>query len=155
MFEADIQSVSAELELVVKVSAALKPESIADALQNHLSPGVEARLTEEVDRLVGALAEFARRAQAISKDAAPGYNLDQAVALTFALIGFQFADAFARSPQSAGLFVGKPYYFDQLQLRLADRFRELVLDGRRYLAIAFVEESAGQGESVGERSEGR
>lgn len=109
-----------------------------------LSADIEARLTQEMDGLVNALSQFARRAQAIGEELPPGRHLDKAVTLLFSLVGFQLANAFMRDTKGFGLLSCCPEYMEQLHLKLSDAVREVRFDGRRFLAVALVDQQAGQ-----------
>lgn len=140
-----------QAEPVSLAAAAHEAVPVERSLQDGLDPAIEARLAQEVDRLVAAFVEFGRGTQAISVDAAAGNDFDKLVPLSFALAGFQLANAFARRTQGLGLLCGDPKYLEQVCLRLNDFFRELDLDGRRFVAIALADQREPQILGGGER----
>jgi hypothetical protein len=132
-----------DLNAVPRARGTEQNAPIHRGLHDDLSPSVEARLTEEVDRLITALRQFAARAKSIG-EAAPGGGLDQLVPVLFSLVGLQFANAFSRDTKGLGLLCCSPEYFEQLHLKLSDAVREVRLDGRRFLAVALVDQEAGE-----------
>lgn len=112
--------------------------------QSALLAGIEARLTKEVMGLVGSLAEFGRRAQAIGKEVPDDAQFCQLVPSFLALCSFQLAYALGKSADRRIFAEDGAEYLRELGLGVKDLFREIDLDGRRFLAVALVEQGAGQ-----------
>ena len=112
--------------------------------QNALLAGIEARLTKEVMGLVGALAEFGSRAQAIGKEVPDDAQFCQLVPSFLALCSFQLAYALGKSADRRIFADDGTEYLRELSLGVKDFFREINLDGRRFLAVALVEQGTGQ-----------
>ncbi len=93
--------------------------------------------------LIRALNQFGLRAQLIGKDAPDRADFCQAVASLLSLSSLQFAYALAKSMER-GIFVdGGRQYLAELHLGVQDLFREVSLEGRRFLAVALVDERSG------------
>jgi hypothetical protein len=107
-------------------------------------PNVNARLANEVRVLVLVLGQFGRATKAIGEDLGPDAEFGKLIALFLSLFGFQLANAFGKDLDSS-IFVddGRQYLAD-LSLSLEQAFREVDLDGRRFLAIALGEQRAPQ-----------
>lgn len=118
-------------------------------LQNSLPAGVEARLTDEVRGLIASLSEFGRRTKLIS-EGFPDADPRQAIPLFLSLCSFQIAIALGEA-MDGGVFVddGREY-LRKLDLRCSDLFRQLDLDGRRFLAVSLVHERSSEGVCVSE-----
>lgn len=113
-------------------------------LQHDLLAGVEARLTHEVRGLVLALHQFGSRAQAIGEEVPSSAQFCKLVTGFLGLLGLQLA-------HSSGKYLDKPIFFDDgrqyladLNLSLNEFIREVDLDGRRFMAVAFVDQHAAQ-----------
>lgn len=142
-------------EVGAALRAAPHPGAPHLALDEHaLVAGVEARLAEEVRRLVRALQEFACRAQAIGKDLPLPAEACKLVPDALALMSFQLAYAIERGVEGGVLLEQFPEQLADLELRLRDAFRNVDLDGRRFLAIALRDEQANEVTSAAERGEG-
>lgn len=109
-------------------------------LQHDLLAGVEARLTQEVRGLVLALHQFGSRAQAIGEEVPSSAQFCKLVTGFLGLLGLQLA-------YSLGKDLDKPIFFDDgrqyladLNLSLNEFIREVDLDGRRFMAVAFVDQ---------------
>lgn len=113
----------------------------AAELQNSLDALVEARLADEVRRLALALAESGRRFQAIRKGAA-GAELGKLVAVTLELIALQISNLFFQLGNSPGSLDEYCEKLGELGLGIDDVFRELTLDGRKFLCVALIDQPA-------------
>ena len=109
-------------------------------LQHDLLAGVEARLTQEVSGLVLALHQFGSRAQAIGEEVPSSAKFCKLVTGFLGLLSLQLA-------YSLGKDLDKPIFFDDgrqyladLNLSLNEFIREVDLDGRRFMAVAFVDQ---------------
>lgn len=127
--------------------AAIDPGSVEHSL---LLADVEARLTKEVRGLVLALSQFGHRAQAVSEEIPADAQFCKLVTSFLGLLGFQLA-------YSLGKDLDKPIFLDDgrqyladLNLSLDEFVREVNLDGRRFLAVAFVDQHAAQADGRAE-----
>jgi hypothetical protein len=118
-------------------------------VQDALLASIETRLADEVLGLVRALREFAGRAQCIGVEMPERAHFSKTVASFLSLIGFQFADALAKSLDRSILFDDGAQYLGELGLSLEDFFREVDLNGRRFLAVALIDKAARHGASDG------
>lgn len=112
--------------------------------QDALLASIEARLTHEVRGLVAALDQFGRRAQTIGKDIPEGAKFCQLVTGSLALLGFQFAYAFGKGLDTPIFFDDGAKYLADLGLSLDEFVREVTLDGRRFLAVALIDQELPQ-----------
>lgn len=103
---------------------------------------VDTRLTEEVRRLIAALAQFGGRAQSISKEIPDAAHFSKLVTSFLGLLGLQLAHALGKGLDKPLFFDDGAEYLHELNLCLSDFVREVDLDGRRFLAVAFVDEQA-------------
>lgn len=131
-----------------------KPEGVAvdpDSVEHSLVlADVEARMTKEVRGLVLALSQFGHRAQAVSEEIPADAQFCKLVTSFLGLLGFQLA-------YSLGKDLDKPIFFDDgrqyladLKLSLDEFVREVNLDGRRFLAVAFVDQHTPQADGRAE-----
>lgn len=104
--------------------------------QNALLACVEARLAEEVHRLVPPMLEFIKRAQAIGEEIPSSAQLCKVVALTQRQLVLNLAQFIQQGCFNRLFLDDGRVYLDELGLSLRDFFREIDLDGRKYLAIA-------------------
>lgn len=112
---------------------------VVNDVQNALLASIETRLTEEVRRLVVALDQFSGRAQLIGKELPESAQFGKAVTGFLALLSFQFAYALRKDLDKPILFDDGAEYLRGLGLTLEQAFREVSLDGRRYSAVACVD----------------
>lgn len=120
--------------------------------QDALLASIEARLTEEVCRLIAALRQFSSRAQLVGKEIPDRTHFGKSVTSLLALIALQYADSLGKSLDRPILFDDGAEYLRKFGLRLEDSIREVTLDGRRFLAVALVDELANEAGSAGEAS---
>lgn len=114
--------------------------------QDALLAGIEARLTQEVLGLVASLREFSSRAQLIRKEIPEGAHFCKAVTSLLSLIALQYAESLGKSLDRPLLLDDGAEYLRKFGLRLEDSIREVTLDGRRFMAVAFLDESGDKGE---------
>ncbi|MDH2234478.1 hypothetical protein N5K37_31660 [Delftia tsuruhatensis] len=114
--------------------------SVADS-QNTLLAGIEARLTDEMRWLALTLAEFGRRTKAIREEIPADAKFCKLVAGVLPMAAFQIADAILRAPKSFTFEDDGALYLRQLGLELEDFVREFDLEGRKFLAVAFLDKS--------------
>lgn len=112
----------------------------AGLAQDALLAGIEARLTEEVRRLVGSLDQFGRRTQLIGELLPDSSNFGKSVTSLLALLGFQLAYALGKGLDTPLLLDDGAEYLRKLCLTSDELFREVSLDGRRYMAVARIED---------------
>jgi len=115
-----------------------------DAQDGLLVASVEARLAEEMRGLILALTQFSRRAQLISEDLPQSAQFCKLVSGSFVLMALQLAIAIGKSLDKPIFLDDGREYLRNLGLGLNEFFREIDLDGRRFLAIALIEQSAGE-----------
>lgn len=121
--------------------AANAPVSL-DAQDALVLANVEARLTEEVRGLIAALNQFSGRAQGICVEIPDAAHFSKLVTSFLGLLGFQLAHALGKGLDKPIFFDDGAEYLRELNLCLSDFVREVDLDGRRFLAVAFVDEQA-------------
>lgn len=121
--------------------------------QDALLASIEARLTEEVRRLVGSLDQFGRRTQLIGELLPDSSNFGKSVTSLLALLGFQLANTLGKGLDTPFLLDDGAEYLRKLCLTGDELFREVSFDGRRYMAVARIEDdlaelkdAAGRGE---------
>lgn len=114
---------------------------------------IEARLTDEVRRLISSLDQFARRAQLIGVEIPDSAHFCKSVTSLLALLGFQLAYSFGKGLDVPVFFDDGAEYLRKLNLSLGDFVRELTLDGRRFLAVALVDEQLDQLRCSADRSD--
>lgn len=105
---------------------------------------IEARLTQEVRGLIAALTQFSRRAELIREEIPDGAEFTKLVTGSLVLISLQFAHALGKGLDKPIFFDDGAQYLRELNLCLSDFVREVDLDGRRFLAIALVDQKLGQ-----------
>lgn len=108
--------------------------------QNALLASIEARLTEEVRGLVDALREFAGRTQAIGEELPDSAKFCKLVTLALTATSFQLAYSFSKDADRLIFADDGCEYLANLGLKLEDLFRKLELDGRKFLAIALIDQ---------------
>ena len=112
---------------------------LSSEVENALLSGIEARLTQEVRGLALALQQFGLRTKAIREEIPSSAKFCKLVAGFFPLVAFQLADAILRAPQGFTFEDDGALYLKQLGLELQDFVRELDLEGRKFLAVAFLD----------------
>jgi hypothetical protein len=137
---ADNGSTPSSMQRDAGVAARTYGEVIADE-QHALLAVLEARLTNEVLRLVGALRQFGDRAQLIGEELPGSAQFSKAVTSLLTLLSLQMAIALGKGLDTP-IFVddGRQYLAD-LGLSLNDFVREVDLDGRRFLAVALIDKA--------------
>ncbi len=109
-----------------------------------LTPELEARMTSEVRGLIDALGQFARSTKLIHEEIPIDAHFGKSIAFLLACCGFHFANTLALSLVRGIFRNGGREYISQLELDIKDLFREIDLDGRRFLAVALADECEGQ-----------
>lgn len=127
----------------------------ASSSQDALLSGIEARLAEEVRGLVASLDQFGRRTQLIGEELPDDAHFCKAVTGLLGLLGFQFAYALGKGLDRPIFVDDGAEYLRELSLSLNDLIREVDLDGRRFLAVALVEQGTAEVLGVGQRADQR
>ncbi|EIY0667494.1 hypothetical protein MMC72_001620 [Salmonella enterica] len=120
------------------------PVSLSVSDENDLLARIEARLTEEVRRLADALGCFSRNTQRISHELPDTSHFGKSVTLFLSLGSLQLANALLKNEDKPLLLNDGIEYLRELGLSLDDFIREIELDGRKFLAIALVDNHADQ-----------
>jgi len=105
---------------------------------------IEARLTQQVRGLIAALTEFGGSAQLICKEIPDGAHFTKLVSSALVLISFQLAHALGKGLDKPIFFDDGAEYLRELNLCLSDFAREIDLDGRRFLAIALINQQSSE-----------
>lgn len=129
------------------------PVAFSVANEHDLLATVEARLTEEMERLASELIAFSGRVLDISEEIPEGANFSQSVSLLLSLFSLQLANSLFQNSDTPLLVDDGAQYLAKLGLSLEDFFREISLDGRRFLAVALIDETTNEAADVGEISE--
>lgn len=133
-----------ELNLNLGVAAATSAVDALDAQDALLLADIEARLTEEVRGLIASLHQFGCRAELIGKEIPDNAKFCKSVTLLFTLLSFQLAYSFGKGLDTPIFFDDGAEYLRKLNLSLSDFVRELTLDGRRFMAVALIDQQLGQ-----------
>lgn len=112
--------------------------------KNALLASIEARLAQEVLRLIGPVQEFGRRAQLIGKEIPDSAQFCKLITGFIGLSAFQLAYAIRQMADTPIFVDDGREYLAKLGLQLHDVIREVDLDGRRFLAIALIDQKAAQ-----------
>ena len=134
------------------VADAVDASGTQDAL---LLTDIEARLTNEVRGLIDALREFGSRAQLVCKEIPDNAHFTKLVSSSFILMSLQLAYALHKGLDKPIFFDDGVEYLRELKLCLSDFVREIDLDGRRFLAIALIDQKLGQFSSTADCGEQR
>lgn len=118
------------------------PVTIPVADQDHLLAGLEARLADEVGSLVDALYKFGRSAQAIGEELPQASYFGKCVTVLLSTLSFQMAYALLKDGDMPLLLDDGAQYLRKLGLCGDEFFREFRVEGRRFLAVALVEQGA-------------
>ncbi|ECG5643218.1 hypothetical protein E1K64_15860 [Salmonella enterica subsp. enterica serovar Poona] len=116
------------------------PLSVSD--KDNLLASIETRLTQEVRDLADALGRFSRNTQRLSHELPDTAHFGKSVTLFLSLGSLQLANALLQNRDKPLLLDDGIEYLRELGLSLNDFIREIELDGRKFLAIAFVNNSA-------------
>lgn len=116
------------------------PVAVAVADQDDLLAAVEARLAEEVIRLADALTAFGRATQAIHEELPAASQFGKLITAFFSTFSFQIAYALLKDGNQPLLVDDGALCLHKMGLKCNEFFRELEMDGRRFLAVALVEQ---------------
>lgn len=120
------------------------PVPLTISNENSLLARIEARLTEEVKRLADALGRFSRNTQCISHELPDTSHFGKSVTLLLSLGSLQIANALLKNGDKPLLLDDGVEYLRELGLGLNDFIREVELDGRKFLAIALIDNRTDQ-----------
>jgi hypothetical protein len=113
-------------------------------VENTLLASIETRLTEEMLRLSGSLAEFGSRAQLIGMELPESAHFCKLITSFLSLMGLQLAYAVSKGSEKRIFLNDGAEYLQELGLEAKDFIREVDLDGRRFLAVALIAEQPHQ-----------
>lgn len=113
---------------------------LADDKNALLLSDIEARLTKEVRGLISSLAQFGSRAQLICEEIPVNAQFCKLVTSSLQLLALQIAISLGKGLDKPIFFDDGCQYLADLGLCLDDFIREVNLDGRRFLAIALIDE---------------
>lgn len=133
-----------ELNLDLGVATAADAPKALHAQDALLLADIEARLTDEMRGLVAALHQFGCRAELIRQEIPEGAHFCKSVTAFLTLLSFQLAYSFGKDLDVPIFFDDGAEYLRKLNLSLGEFVRELTLDGRRFLAIALIDQQLGQ-----------
>lgn len=107
--------------------------------QNRLLAIAETRLADEVRWLGRALAEFGFRTKAIREEIPSSAQFCKLIAGFFPMTAFQLAIALGERTGSFTFEDDGALYLKKLGLEVNDFVREVDLEGRKFLAVAFLD----------------
>ncbi|MFN3987605.1 MAG: hypothetical protein ACK4KV_19110 [Rhodocyclaceae bacterium] len=110
------------------------PSPVAD--QDDLLAHLETRLAGEMRDFVGALLKLSRGAEAVRKELPLTSHFGQYITLFLSTLSLQIAHALLKDGDLPLLLDDGAQHLQKMGLRLDELFRELVVDGRRFLAVA-------------------
>lgn len=111
------------------------------ALQNNaMATDIEARLTGEMRRFGTLCRDVSDRFKAISESA--GDDLGKLVAASQRLFLLELSNAILKSMRECSSLAEYVDHLGELELGFRDAFREVVLDGRKFMCIALTDECA-------------
>ncbi|MFG0598414.1 hypothetical protein ACF8OH_27190 [Delftia sp. WSY_9] len=124
-----------------------------DAQNALVLANIEARLAQEVRGLIGSLDQFGRSAQGIYVEIPDGAHFCKAITSFLALLSLQIAYALTKGLDKSVFFDDGAQYLRELDLDLGEFVRELTLDGRRFLAVALVDQQATKFDGSADRAD--
>ena len=120
------------------------PETLAIADQDGLLARVEARLAEEVLDLVTALLKFGRGAQAVGEELPLNAHFGKHITAFLSCLSLQLAYALLKGRDKPLLLDDGAQQLAEFGLHLHQFVREVDLDGRRFLAVALLDEQTAE-----------
>ena len=118
------------------------PVAVPITSQDDLLARLEARLADGMLDFSSALLEFARVSQSIHKELPLSAEFGKHITFFFSTFCLQFAYALFKDRDVPLLLDDGAQHLHKLGLSVDELFRELEVDGRRFLAIALVEQGA-------------
>lgn len=140
----EVNGLSAAGNLGAVLADGALPVAVPVADENDLLAGLEARLADAVRNLVGALTEFGGIAQAINKELPLTAEFGKLITLFLGTSSLQVAYALMKDGDLPLLIGDGAQHLQKLGLGVDELFRELDVDGRRFLAVALVEQQPAQ-----------
>lgn len=126
---------------------AASPEAIAVVSQDALFAGVEARLTEEMWRLIGALRQFAAVTQGVSKELdTPATKVLKNVPVSLGLFSMQVAHLILKFSDTPLSLLKSGLDAESLIGKLDESLLEVKFEGKKFLAVALPDSSLGEAE---------
>ncbi|ATF92848.1 Uncharacterised protein [Cedecea neteri] len=107
--------------------------------QNSALSAIETRLAQEILDVSGALQQFGSATRSIREELPDGAQFDKMMVGLLSLLGFHLSYSLLKSMEPPLLLGDGSEYLDKLGLRLSDTFRELDLEGRKFLAVALID----------------
>ena len=104
------------------------------------APDIETRLTDEMRRFGAFFAESAVRLRAIGEDARD--DLDKLIAASQRLFLLELSNAILKSMRECSSLAEYVDHLGELELGVRDAFREVVLEGRKFVCVALTDERA-------------
>lgn len=113
--------------------------SVLRDAQNALLTSIEARLAKEMIGLVASITQFVGRSELICEEIPDSAQFCKLISGSIRLTCLQFAVALGKGLDKPIFFDDGRQYLADLNLSLNELFREVDLDGRRFMAIALVD----------------
>lgn len=121
------------------------PVSLTITDENAMLSAIETRLTQEILNLTDALQRFGGISKTISEELPDSAQFGKLVTGFLSLLCFQFSNSLLKDMDQPFLLSDGGQYIQKLGLSLDDAFREIDLEGRKFLAIALINESLTDG----------
>ena len=120
------------------------PKTLAVPDKDSLLASIETRLTEEVLDLCTALLKFGNGARAIGEELPLSAHFGKHITAFLGSLSLQLAYALLKDRDKPLLLDDGAQKLAELGLHLHQFVREVDLDGRRFLAVALLDEQAAQ-----------
>ncbi len=133
-----------ELDRHFPVAGVAETVDASDSQDALVLADIEARLTQQVRGLIAALTKFGSSAQLVCKEIPDNAHFTKLVSSALVLISFQLAYALGKGLDKPIFFDDGAEYLRELNLCLSDFVREIDLDGRRFLAIALIDQQSSE-----------
>lgn len=121
------------------------PISLTITDKNGAFSAVETRLTQEMRVLIDALQRFSCVAQSIGEELPDTAQFGKSVIGLLSLLSLQFSYSLLKDIDTPFLLGGGSEHLQELGLSLSDAFREIDLDGRKFLAVALIDKCSSKG----------
>lgn len=116
------------------------PVSLPVTIEDNCLSTVEARLAEEILVLTTALQKFGVFSKGVSEELPDSAEFGKLVTGLLSLLCFQFSDSLLKDMDSPILLSDGSEHLLKLGLSLNDAFREINLEGRKFLAVALIDQ---------------
>ncbi|MCK9987422.1 MAG: hypothetical protein AzoDbin1_03894 [Azoarcus sp.] len=120
------------------------PVPVAVTREDDLLAGLEARLADGMRDLASALLKFSGITQAVHKELPLGSEFGKHITLLLGSVSLQLAYALLKDGDLPLLLDDGAQHLHKLGLSVDELFRELDVDGRRFLTVALVEQQSPQ-----------